>query len=65
MKTVAPLRAMTVPPTATAERGEKLLALKVAAAVAEIRAAREAAPPPAAGGAGEGLFARAWRWLLE
>lgn len=50
---------------ATAERGEKLLALKVAAAVAEIRLAREAAPAPAAGGAGEGLFARAWRWLFE
>lgn len=48
------------PARATSERGEKLLALKVAAAVRDIEAAKTAAPPPVT----ESLFQRFLRWAF-
>ena len=58
------------PTRATAERGEKLLTLKVAAAVKEIEAARQApietAAPPSEDGPknDDGILSRLWRWAF-
>jgi creatinine amidohydrolase len=49
------------PTRATAERGEKLIALKVAAAVRDIENARSGAPPPAVS---ENAFKRLMRWVF-
>ena len=51
------------PARATAERGAKLIALKVDAAVQEIRAARELAPAPAVP-QGQSLYDALWRWFF-
>lgn len=55
------------PTRATAERGEKLLELKVAAAVKEIDASRQspvAADESATAAEHSGLWARFWRWFF-
>ncbi|MEQ1714873.1 MAG: creatininase family protein [Hyphomicrobium sp.] len=60
------------PTRASAERGEKLLGLKVEAAVRDIEAALKAplpagsgtTPDASGGGTTEGFFARLWRWLF-
>ena len=51
------------PTRATAERGQKLIELKVDAAVAEIEAARKGAVVTA-GQPERGFFGRIWRWFF-